>query len=330
VIDSVCKQRRGATATAHRPRRWARAAVAAMATALACAGCSFGPKTAASPTNLRITGDFGTHTITDAKVKIATPPETDLKALQAHAQVVTRPGSTATSGPTVTSINGSATTGADHWFFFLNGVEPTKSPAAFTVNKGDHFWWDRHDAQAADRVPAVVGSFPEPFLNGLFGRRYPSTLECPSAMKPACTAITAQFTHFHIPLSPAAAGYGSGTDSLSINVGTWEQINDEVVTQLIARGPSASGVYAHFTDDGTHLDLENEAGHVVRTLGAGAGLVAATTGPSDVPTWVITGTDRAGVIAAARAVTPSALAGHFALVVQGSRHYPVPIAGTGG
>jgi hypothetical protein len=307
------------------------AILAACATALACAGCGFGPKVAASPANLRVTGDFGAHTVTDVSVGAAGKQgrQTDLDALERHAKVKTRPSaSPADGGPTVTSIDGRPTsTGSDHWFFYVNGVQPTHSAAAFTVNKGDHLWWDLHDAQAADRVPAVVGSFPEPFLNGLFGRRYPSTIECGPGMKAVCASITQRFTHFHIPLSPAGVGYGSGTDSLSINVGTWDQVDGEVVAGLIAKGTDASGVYAHFTDAGRRLALENEAGHVVRTLGAGAGLVAATTGPSDVPTWVITGTDHAGVVAAARAMTVSSLAGHFALVVQGAHHYPVPTVG---
>jgi sirohydrochlorin ferrochelatase len=64
---------------------------------------------------------------------------------------------------------------------------------------------------------------------------------------------------------------------------------------------------------------------VVRTLGAGSGLVAATADTTSVPTWMITGTDPAGVLAAARALTPQALRDHFALAVQGTSRVPVPI-----
>ena len=55
----------------------------------------------------------------------------------------------------------------------------------------------------------------------------------------------------------------------------------------------------------------------MRTLGAGAGLIAATAGQSSVPTWMITGTDPAGVIAAAPALTARA-DDHFALAVDGT------------
>jgi hypothetical protein len=57
-------------------------------------------------------------------------------------------------------------------------------------------------------------------------------------------------------------------------------------------------------------------------------LVAATAQASTEPTWLITGTDAAGVSAAARAFTAAALRDHFAVAVQGSRLLPVPLGGT--
>ena len=63
----------------------------------------------------------------------------------------------------------------------------------------------------------------------------------------------------------------------------------------------------------------------MRTLGSGAGLIAATADSSDAPTWLITGTDAAGVAAAARAFTAAALHDHFALAVEGADRLPVPL-----
>ena len=64
------------------------------------------------------------------------------------------------------------------WFYYVNGVEAPKGAAATNVHAGDHIWWDRHDWSQTDSVPAVVGSFPEPFLNGIEGRRLPVRIEC--------------------------------------------------------------------------------------------------------------------------------------------------------
>jgi hypothetical protein len=64
---------------------------------------------------------------------------------------------------------------------------------------------------------------------------------------------------------------------------------------------------------------------VVRTLGAGAGLVAATGNSSTAPVWIVTGTDVAGVSAAAAALTAARLDDHFAVAVDGQADIPVPL-----
>jgi hypothetical protein len=66
---------------------------------------------------------------------------------------------------------------------------------------------------------------------------------------------------------------------------------------------------------------------VVRTLAADAGLIAATSDQASEPTWLVTGTDTAGVSAAAAALTSSRLRDHFALAVQGRTDTPVPVDG---
>jgi hypothetical protein len=115
---------------------------------------------------------------------------------------------------------------------------------------------------------------------------------------------------------------------MSINVAPWSQLSGQVAAELIKYGPGTSGIYAHFSDGGHRLELENTAGKIVRTLGPDSGLIAATANSDDpAPTWLVAGTDRAGVMAAARAVTPRALADHFALAVHGTTRYPVPLAG---
>jgi hypothetical protein len=105
-------------------------------------------------------------------------------------------------------------------------------------------------------------------------------------------------------------------------------LRGEIVAALIDHGPAASGVYARFAGPGQQsLELLDPRGGVVRTLGAGAGLIAATAQGSAEPTWLITGTDSAGVTAAAGALTASRLHDRFALAVQGSASFPLPLRG---
>ena len=111
----------------------------------------------------------------------------------------------------------------------------------------------------------------------------------------------------------SCSGTGSGQDTLGVLVGTWNDIKGTLAGSLIEQGPKASGVYAKFGGPGERsLELLNPAGDVVRTLTGDAGLIAATAQGTSTPTWLITGTDPAGVAAAAAAMTSARLRNHFA------------------
>jgi hypothetical protein len=195
------------------------------------------------------------------------------------------------------------------------------------VHRGDRIWWDLHDWSATNSVPAVVGSFPEPFLHGSGGKRFPTVLQCAADVASACTRVSTELSSLGVPVATQQIGTGSGTDSLGVVVGTWRDIRAEIVASLLRQGPGASGVYARFAVDGSSLALLDPRGRAARTLGPGAGLIAATAQGSAVPTWLITGTDVAGVDAAAAGLTPAALRDHFALAVERSSSFPLPLRG---
>jgi hypothetical protein len=297
-------------------------AVAALATVLACGGCQLGPGAPTKGVSLTVTGGFGSRHVSTVSRSKVPGSETVMRMLERSFKISTRYG-----GGFVQSINGLAPSGArSDWFYYVNGVQAAQGAATTAVHAGDHIWWDLHDWSATDNVPAVVGSFPEPFTNGIGGKRYPVTLECATDLDAACRQVTKALTAQHIPASSQLLGTGSGPATLGLVVGTWSEIHAEVAAELVAHGPSASGVYARFSGPGGDaLQLLAPDGHVARTLGAGAGLIAATADTSSVPTWMITGTNRAGVLAAARALTPQSLRDHFALAIDGAAHVPVPV-----
>jgi hypothetical protein len=301
----------------------ARAAFTAMATAtaVAIAGCGLGPGPGTSNVTLTVTRGFGTTAVAQLTERRVSGSDTVMRMLERHLRVNTRYG-----GGFVESIDGlSGSTSRVNWFYYVNGVEASRGAATTAVHKGDRIWWDLHDWSATDAVPAVVGSFPEPFLHGVGGKRLPTTVECAADAGPACKRVSAELRALGVPSATQEIGTGSGTDSLGVVVGTWRDLGGEIVASVIKRGPSLSGVYARFAGaGGASLQLLDPHGGVARTLGAGAGLIAATAQNSSDPIWLITGTDVAGVSAAAAALTPSRLHGHFALAVQGATDLPVP------
>jgi Domain of unknown function (DUF4430) len=304
--------------------RSARTALALLAAAAALGGCGLGPGRGTGQVSLTVTRGFGANQIGSVTAKRVPGSETVMRMLERSFRVQNRYG-----GGFVESINGLSGSGSRlDWFYYVNGVQAPQGAATTAVHRGDRIWWDLHDWTATDSIPAVVGSFPEPFVDGVGGRRLPTTLECASNVSAACRRVASALSAVGVPIASQLLGTGSGPDTLGVVVGTWQELQPEVAASLIAHGPSASGVYARFTGTGgSSLQLLNPHGHVARTLGAGSGLIAATADSSSEPTWLITGTDVAGVSAAANALTAAALHDHFALAVQGSTELPVPVDG---
>jgi Domain of unknown function (DUF4430) len=302
-------------------RRGPYAAAVAIVGAIAAAGCGLGPGKGTSGVSLTVTRNFGSHQVGAISERHVPGSETVMRMLERSFHVQTRYG-----GGFVQSIDGLAGDSSRHdWFYYVNGIEAEKGAATTAVHRGDRIWWDLHDWSVTDSVPAVVGSFPEPFVHGSGGRRLPTTIGCAQDASTACTQVAKEMKAIGVPVANQLLGGGSGTDSLAVLVGTWRDMRGVIAASLIAKGPSSSGVYARFRGpNGATLQLLDPRGRVVRTLGAGAGLIAATRDQVSEPTWLITGTDPAGVAAAASALTPARLRDHFALAVHGGADLPVP------
>jgi hypothetical protein len=202
---------------------------------------------------------------------------------------------------------------------FVNGVNHSQLGSA-KVYPGDRVWMDLQPT--AEQTRATVGAFPEPFVHGVKGQRLPVTVECAADAALACRRVSLALGRSGIPAASQLLGTGSGQDTLGIVVGTWRDIEGAILARLIANGPASSGVFARF--DGGQLQLLDQYGRPSRTLGPGGGLIAATADSRSAPTWLVTGTDVAGVNAAATTLSAVRLRDHFALAIDGSVDVPLP------
>jgi hypothetical protein len=203
------------------------------------------------------------------------------------------------------------------WFYYVNGIEAPKGAADTVVHAGDRIWWDLHAWSQTEDIPAVVGSFPEPFLHGTDGKRLPVRVECAEVQGSTCRTVSTRLRAIGVPAAISTVEPGDAPDTLRVLVGPWRAVASDPAAQSIARGPRASGVYVRISADGHTLSVLNADGHTVRTLTAGAGLIAATRYSAGGPVWVITGTDAAGVSAAASAFDQSSLHNRFAIALAG-------------
>ncbi len=299
-----------------------------IAAAAAITGCGVGAGPGTRDASLLVTSDFGTHRIGEDTEKHVPGAETVMTLLQRHFRVGTRYG-----GGFVESIDGHAgNSDRVDWFYFVNGIQAGQGAAATDVHAGDHVWWDLHSWAAAESIPAVVGSYPEPFTTGVGGRKFMTVRRCAAGMEIECDLVGASLRSFGVRSAEQSLGAKAGAHAQAVVVGAWSQIKGFEGAGLLARGPAVSGVYAQFEaadgrrPGGAALGLEDPAGAVARRLRGGVGLIAATQSQSSGrAVWLVTGSDAAGVMAAARAFSAAKLDGHFAVAVEGARVIPLPV-----
>jgi hypothetical protein len=282
---------------------------------LSACGVGAGPSTGA--VDLLVTGDFGAARLGHVK-KDAPGSETVMRFLERNFKVKTRYG-----GGFVQSIDGLAG-GHDHgrqvdWFYFVNGIEADEGAATTKLHRGDRVWWDRRDWSVTPHIPAVVGSFPEPLRSGIDGKRYPVRIECVRTGEKACDMVTDRLRDVGVPTSRALLGAPAGDELLRVVVGVWRDIRRDTPARRLEQGPRTSGVFARPARTGDSIEVLDERGRVALTLTAGAGLVAATRFGEQKPTWVVTGTDERGLLAAAGALEQERLEATFALAIANGR-----------
>jgi Domain of unknown function (DUF4430) len=290
-------------------------------------GCGFGEGESTGEVTLTVTRDFGGERIGEGMREGATEGDTVMRLLQRGFEIDTRYG-----GGFVQSIDGVAGGREDgrqvDWFYYVNGIEAPIGAAERRVADGERVWWDHHPWDVAQRIPAVVGSYPEPFRTGLEGKRFPVRLVCEGDVGRSCDEVQTRLQEAGVDaVSRAVLEQSPGEEVLRVIVGRWADVRRDAIARRLERGPAASGVFAQPAPSGAELVLLDTAGRPVQTLRAGAGLVAATGVEAQAPTWFVTGTDDVGVAAAAAALTEERLQEHFAVAIDEGNDVPLPITG---
>ena len=152
---------------------------------LALAGCGGDSGSA----TLWVTRDRGEHVLLVARVPAGL---TAMQALERKEDVKTSYG-----GRFVDAI-GDVGTGPRHdWFYFVNGVPPSRSAVEVRLHDGDNLWWDFRSWRNPNEVQAVVGAFPQPFLRG------PAVVVGTGSL----AAKLARLVHGTVARTPPSSGY---------------------------------------------------------------------------------------------------------------------------
>jgi hypothetical protein len=287
--------------------------VALAALAAAAPGCGIGPGEASEgEATLTVTRDYGAERMLEASQADPPAAETVIRFLDREAEITTRYGGGFVQS--IDGVSGELTGGRSFdWFFYVNGIEADRGGADVDVRGGDRIWWDHRDWTDAMRVPAVVGSFPEPFLQA----STPAEDRNPVAVR--CMGTAAACDEVRSRLEDEGIELADGDDSPRVLVGPWARVRVDPVAAKLEEGPQASGVFARFerlAGAWSLVELESDAEPLAR-LPEGAGLVAALKPGEDPATWVVTGTDPAGVDAAVELLGDD-LADRYAVAADGS------------
>lgn len=309
------------------PRR-ALCVLLGLAAAVAAGGCGLGAgaQQKGDGVKLSVTRDFGQKQLSSRRVTSVKQDETAMRLLQASNRVKTRYG-----GGFVQSIDGLAGTGRGggrDWFYYVNGILADKGASEYSVRSGDAVQWDYRYWRSVPDVKAIVGSFPEPFVNGLDGKRFPVRVECADVSSDPCKKVKSTLDKAGVAASGATLGTQGAQKVARVVVADWKTARQLPTVRALERGPTHSGVFARFHGvGGDRLDLLDDHGRTARSEGPDAGLVAALR-PTDLQlVWVVTGGSARGLQNAADAFNARSLRDAFAVVAPGGATVKVPVAG---
>lgn len=302
------------------PSRGTAVAIALLLAALATAGCGLGAGEDVGKVSLLVTRDYGREEVLAPATEEVSESDTVMRLLDRSAEIETR-----YSGDFVEAIDGLAAEQDDgrawDWLYYVNGVEATVGAADYELRGSEAVWWDYRDWSAALRVPAVVGSWPQPFRDGYDGAGDTTVLEC-FAAKASCLSIRGRLS------GAGATVVEEPVDgAIRVLVGPWSRLRQDPAAAQIEKGPQTSGVFADFeAGDGRYVLWGlDETGERAHAFGAGAGLVAATRRGEGPPLWIVTGTSRRGLLAASRSLSEDALRNRYAVAVEGAGETALPL-----
>jgi hypothetical protein len=292
--------------------------IAAALLAAAIAGCGVGAGEPDEGTaSLTVTRDHGAERLLEAEVSDPAASETVVRFLDREAEIETSYGGNFVDS--ISGIQGAVEAGrSEDWFFYVNGYWSPVGAGEARVRAGDRIWCDYRDWTDAYRVAAVVGSFPQPFLDGFEGERFPTEVVCFDAGA-ACERVSERLSDVGVE-APVVAGGEAGSDpkrTLRVLVGVWDRLRADPAAAILSKGPAESGVYAvpARCGNGWGLSVRDERARETG-LFAEAGWVAAVRSGEEQPSWIVSASDDAELAEAAELLDPDTLADRYAIATS--------------
>ena len=279
---------------------------------------------------LVITTDFGKEVLLEQEVEIEQNTSA-MDALKKVAEVKTKYG-----GGFVDAINDISSKtindAKNDWFFFINGISSNVGANDYILHNGDIEHWDFRAWIFHQFVPAIIGDFPQPFLNGYKAK-----------VKPTVIAHEEWLEAHALSLVNKLKGLGvkdvSLQDCSQLPENNRGQCNlillankDNKLVSEVSNAYAKLGFYTYFKQE--NLVTLDAKGEIASEHGSGCGLIQATQNPwnprgigtGENVVWLISGTDEAGIKSAVDALLNSEteLKYSYTVITEGKKVIKVP------
>jgi hypothetical protein len=275
-----------------------------------------------------VTRDFGQELILAEELIIEDGTDA-MEALQAVAEVETKYG-----GGFVEAINGLSSEEAKRldWLYYINGISLSLGAKDYRLRDGDVEQWDLRDWGYLQFVPAIIGAFPQPFLNGIRGEVRPTAVVYDAPFAEEAGALAAKLeergvAEVRLESAETLADGVKEQNNLIILGGA-----DNGLIFELNELPKKMGFFAYF--EGGKIMVLDEKGEPAGEYGAGWGLIQATQNPwspggigsGEGAVFIVSGADESGVRSAAKVLIDNSdrLGYAYAVLVNNSQIVKIP------
>ena len=177
------------------------------------------------------------------------------------------------------------------WFYYINGIASNCSSKSYKMNDTDKVFWDYHGWTGTTFIPAIIGAYPEPFVNGFKQKNKGATILYAQDSKGEAEKLAQALKDkeaSNIEVRDISKDLVINRSKPTIVVGKWKELEVyQEIKEICSRNVEV-GIFAKFSN--SNFELLNYKGETIKTCGEDAAAIVATgsgLGDSN-PLWIIT------------------------------------------
>lgn len=247
---------------------------------------------------LIVTRDYGNEEILKESV-VLEKYWTVLDAMDATVEISTDYGGSFISGINGLESNSDGASGKRmDWFYYINGVCADVGPLDYDLNQGDVVWWDYHEWESMDSTNStVIGSYPEPFVNGYRGVDVETTIMSSEENSSLAQELKEALVEEGAVIEIAEIDNSIIEDRKGpvIVVGQWNELSEVEYISKLNEAYTRNGSYVYYSSQG--LEIMNRGNEMVNMFRSEAGSVVSHGDGlgDDNPLWIVSGVDNSGL-----------------------------------